>query len=78
MDEIESPPLSLKLTNSQKQSSAWMAVLKHMHTRQAALREQNDGNHSAEVTANLRGQIAMLKELIDLDKDAPEIETSNL
>lgn len=78
MGEIEEPPLSLSLTNSQKQSSAWMAVLNHMRVRQAALREQNDGNHSPEVTANLRGQIAMLRELIDLDKDAPEIETSNL
>jgi len=68
----------LQLSQRDKQSDTWRLLLSYFELRLQAVREQNDGGHSAEVTSNLRGQIAVLKELIDLNKDAVMIESTNL
>jgi hypothetical protein len=68
----------LQLSQRDKQSDTWCLLLPYFESRLQAVREQNDGGHSAEVTSNLRGQIAVWKELIDLDKDAVMIESTNL
>ena len=70
--------VKMVLTQRDKQSDAWRVLLPYLEDRLQMCRVQNDGSHSMEITSNLRGQIAVLKELIELDKDMPVIETSNL
>jgi hypothetical protein len=51
----------------------WLAIRAHLETRLDALRVQNDAIAKTEVeTAAIRGRIAQIKELLDLDKIRPD------
>lgn len=63
------------LTSIEKQSAVWLKLKKHMLERIDSLRCQNDGDHTPEETAKLRGRIAELRGLL-AQGDAPEPATS--
>lgn len=60
-----------------KASSAWSELQIHLSERLNDLRRDNDSTKLTEVeTATLRGKIAEVKRLIDLDADLPEVTVS--
>ncbi len=67
-------PSPFSLTPTDRTSGTWMRVLGHMQEELARLRIKNDMPTDEVATAALRGRIAMLKQLIDLDKVEPDIE----
>jgi hypothetical protein len=56
------------LTQEDFKSPTWQRVSDHLETLLAMARQQNDKNLNAEETANLRGRISALKELLNLPK----------
>lgn len=56
------------LTQEDFKSPTWQRVSDHLETNLAMARQQNDKNLNAEETANLRGRISALKELLNLPK----------
>lgn len=56
------------LTQEDFKSPTWQRVSDHLETHLAMARQQNDKNLNAEETANLRGRISALKELLNLPK----------
>lgn len=61
----------MMLEKHERQSAVWIKLRDHMAQRLADLRTKNDGPHDGVDTANLRGRIAQLKELLALGT-APE------
>lgn len=60
------------LSLSDRRSPVWGVLEEHFVQRLADLRAQNDARSKSEIeTAYLRGQIAMVKELLELGKDKP-------
>ena len=55
-----------ELAGHERTSPVWLRLSKHMESRMAELRAQNDAHLPPERTADLRGRIAMLKELLSL------------
>lgn len=62
------------LKQSDVHSATWNRIKDHVEKRLAMLRLKNDGQLDAIQTAFLRGQIAELKLIADLDKPDPQIE----
>lgn len=56
------------LTSSDANSATWERIKKHLEERIERHRRENDKGLSMEDTAKLRGRIAELKYLLDLDK----------
>ncbi len=56
------------LNDLEARTPLWMRVRGHMEQRLAELRAQNDTPLDDRKTAELRGRIAMLKELLAADK----------
>ena len=54
------------------QSPTWRKLKAHFEERLKVARETNDHEQPEEKTARLRGEIRVLKELLALDKSAPE------
>ena len=59
----------MTLAPHERQSAVWIKLRDHMVQRLTDLRSKNDGSHDAETTANLRGRIAQLKELLALGNE---------
>jgi len=57
----------LSLTFEERHSALWLKLKEHMEQQLDLLRRKNDGSHDEIVTANIRGRIAILKELSALD-----------
>jgi hypothetical protein len=55
-------------------SATWQRIKQHIEERLNTARLKNDGELDAIQTARLRGQIAELKYLADLDKPDPQME----
>jgi hypothetical protein len=55
-----------------KQSPTWRRLKAHLEERLRLARESNDTEQPEERTARTRGEIKVLKELLALDKPAPE------
>jgi hypothetical protein len=58
-----------KPTKTERMSPLWGALVKHLETRLAYLRNQNDGDLDQVETGKQRGRIAEIKALLSLDKD---------
>jgi len=58
-----------ELTQADKRSPVWRAIVEHLQTRVVQLRAQNDTSQSVEKTEHLRGRIAELKALLALDEE---------
>lgn len=56
------------LTQDDFKNQTWQRLSDHLETQLAMARQQNDTNQDAEKTANLRGRISVLKELLNLPK----------
>ena len=60
-----------KPTKTERMSPLWGALVKHLETRLAHLRNQNDGDLDQVETGKQRGRIQEIKALLSLDKDEP-------
>ena len=56
------------LTPGDRLHPVWQKLMDHFNAKLVELRAQNDGNLDPTVTAGLRGQIAVYKALLALDK----------
>lgn len=66
----------LALSQADKNSALWRRLKKHMQAERDSHRRKNDSISLDErQTANLRGRIAQLNELLALDEEAPGIDT---
>lgn len=68
-------PERFRLQPHESASLLWQSLERHMNERLAQLRAQNDAHLPAERTADIRGRIAQLKELMSLAKPPREPET---
>ena len=68
----------LVLTGGERSSATWNTVSTFLREYVARLDVVNRGNLDEITTAKVRGQIALLNELLDAEKDDPVVETSNL
>lgn len=59
-------------------SATWKVLREYAEKRLAALRVKNDSPQTEEQTNRLRGRIAELKNLLALDKPAPETEADDI
>lgn len=64
---------SVTLTYEDKHSVTWARVKEFAEARITSLRAKNDGMLDELTTANVRGRIAALKELVALETDLPEL-----
>lgn len=67
-------PKPFALTSMERQSAQWKRLLEHMRAELDALRKKNDNPLDPIVTADVRGQIRQLKQLIGLDTPAPGVD----
>lgn len=56
----------MMLSELERQSSVWLKIEAHLNEQLNSLRQQNDGEMSAEATSRLRGRIAQLKSILSL------------
>lgn len=70
-------PTQFRLTPQDKASAVWPKLKAFMEQERDALRRKNDMQLGELETAALRGQIAQLSTLIDLDKDRPIPEVAD-
>lgn len=61
-------------SQTDRNSSGWQGLVIHLTDRLQDLRVQNDKEQDDLSTAKLRGQIAEVKRLLDLNKDLPKPE----
>lgn len=66
-------PKPFKLNPGDRQSAAWQSLKNHYTKRLALLRQQNDTDQDERKTARLRGQIAEVKALLELENEMPVI-----
>jgi hypothetical protein len=66
---MPAPALRFTLTPGERQTTLWLRLHAHFTAMLTARREQNDFPRSEPDTARLRGEIALLKELLDLNTD---------
>jgi len=64
----------LVLSEADKRSPLWLALMIHWEARIDMLRMQNEGDKDQAETANLRGRIAELRANLALAKDQPKID----
>lgn len=67
-------PAKATLTTGDKVSQPWLKIEAHCHYRLNVLRERNDGDHDERKTAEIRGRIKELKNILSLGADRPVIE----
>ena len=61
----------MKLTDAEAHSALWTKLKEHMESRLATHRRKNDGDLDPTQTARMRGRIAELLSLLDLEKPEP-------
>ena len=62
-------PTKFALTAADRQNPVWLKVKGQYETRLQELRMKNDGQADAIATATMRGRIAEVKALLDLELD---------
>jgi hypothetical protein len=61
----------MKLTHAEIHNPLWIKLKEHIESRMDAHRRKNDGDLDDIATARLRGRIAELKSLLDLENPEP-------
>lgn len=61
----------MKLEAHELASSTWVKIREHLEERLDVLRKKNDGQLDLVETADVRGQIKMVKFLLALDQPGP-------
>ncbi len=64
----------MKLTKEQISNPLWRVLRKHLEARLASLRAQNDTTQSIEKTEHLRGRIAEVQALLEIETESKNIE----
>lgn len=59
----------------ERETALWAKIRAHYEERLLTLRMQNDGDKSQDETAKIRGRIAEVRLLLNMDKDFPATET---
>lgn len=67
-------PLYNKLTDAERSTDTWQRLQKMLTRRLQELREFNDNSNDEAKTANTRGRIAMIKELLDMAAERESFE----
>lgn len=70
-------PDQFHLTKSERDAPVWHRLMRHLEEKRAELRAKNDGDLDAIKTANMRGQIAQISAILDLNKDRPVIDAGH-
>ena len=66
----------MKLTEAEKNSDVWAKIRTHLQEKLAKYREQNDNSVLGDVeTARLRGRIAEVKALLDIEKEPQRFDS---
>lgn len=73
MEPVRTPPPAFRLTDADKLSDTWQRLEKHLKAEIERLRLLNDGNLDPVVTANTRGQIAALRNLLSRADGLPVV-----
>ena len=68
---MNQPKERFKLEEHEINSALWQKLKAHLEGELHKVRIQNDGDHDAIKTANLRGDIRRIKALLTLGKPAP-------
>lgn len=63
---------TFKLSLPARSTAGWQDTKAFLEGRLAELREQNDQPHDEIKTAGIRANIALIKEMLAVDKKAPE------
>jgi hypothetical protein len=63
----------MTLTDTEKASPLWIKIKEHIEERIEKHRSSNDKTQPADATEKLRGKIAELNYLRNLDKERPQI-----
>lgn len=63
----------MKISPADRESAVWQRLRAHYTDRLAVLRVMNDGDNDEIATARLRGRIAEIKYLLDLESDDDQI-----
>jgi hypothetical protein len=63
----------LRLTFEERHNPLWVKLAEHLQSEIERLRVKNDKDMDAVLTANVRGRIAILKELLALAEDRVEV-----
>lgn len=71
---IPQTPKQFELTQAERESHLWKKLMKHFEQRIANMRAQNDSDLDERTTARVRGRIAEVRDLMNLDKPRPDIE----
>lgn len=72
MSQINVPPAVFRLAPHERNSPTWTAIRRHLADKLEALRKQNDSPDLSDLaTARLRGRIAEIKALLEIDQDMP-------
>lgn len=66
-------PVSFRLTPGDKQSETWARIKKHLSARREVLRFELEKDRSETDSANLRGRIAEIRLLLDLEREEPNL-----
>ncbi|MFA5322908.1 MAG: hypothetical protein WC373_09570 [Smithella sp.] len=66
----------MKLNEIELQSTVWLKIAAWAKDRLDTHRKQNDGDRDITETAKLRGRIAAIKELLDMESPAIKISDS--
>lgn len=72
----EKPTPPFRLTPADRQSQTWARLRAHLTERLQMLRAQNDGDLDPVATAKMRGRIAEIKAMLELEQDLPQIAGS--
>lgn len=65
------PAPPLRIEPGERNSPLWQKLKAAYEQRLVQLREENDGDLLPDHTAKVRGKIAAVKELLELDTDRP-------
>jgi len=68
----------MKLSIIERESALWLKISEELTNRLGILREKNDGTYNAEETANIRGEIKAIKQMLDWAKPLPAISDHDL
>lgn len=63
--------MAFKLDDTERHSSLWRKLAEYYQQRLALLRAKNDGDLDEARTARIRGQIAEVKQFLDLAEPGP-------
>lgn len=75
---MNEPKPQFFLTEHEKKNPVWIKLVEHWNERLLSLRKQNDSEKPEASTAKLRGQIAEVKAMLELNNEPKILEAPPL